>query len=132
MTPTPTPDLDRTLSALASAGGCLLALSEVPGVLGLGAAAAAGGVALLLDSGLVELWPDHPGGPALVLSSLAAYRLGVELEAPGEGTSGRWVPAGTTRAERVPKSRTRTATEADAFAADSTGLDGFADPRAVE
>jgi hypothetical protein len=61
-------------------------------------------VAELLDLGLVECWEDHPGGPALMLSSTAARTLGLESLDSGRGLL--WRPAGS-----PPKERTRTSRE---------------------
>jgi hypothetical protein len=50
------------------------------------AASVAEAVEVLAAGGLVERWPDAPGGPVFLLSSYAAELLGLELDATGR----RW------------------------------------------
>lgn len=132
-----TDELDPALRALAAAPSAVVAVAEVPRLLKADAEAAAVVLAALLDAGLVELW-DHPEGAALVVSSLGAMRIGVELETPDSGCAARWVPAGGKRAERPPRyglGQLRAANATDAFgrAGESGyGFDSLADPNAED
>jgi len=124
-----TPDLDRPLAALASAPSAVVALAEVPAVLGLPADAAAEALSALLAAGLVEVW-EHPEAPALVLTPLGAGRAGVELEAPNDEATGRWVPIGEARPEPARRGRGTIRLESDAFGpSHPSGFDGLVDPR---
>jgi hypothetical protein len=131
-------DLDPILRALA-APGAVIALGSVPEVLGLDAATAAGLVADLSAGGWVSIWGDHPAGPGVVLSALAASRLNLELETPADSTAGKWVPIGTARPEPAQRRRDRVAElESDQFLpfpgsdVRPAGLDGLADPNAAD
>ena len=129
------PDLDAWLATIAGASGAILELAELPVLLGLDQADATEAVGLLAEGGWIEAW-ERPDATAVVLTALAAQRLGIELEAPADGATIRWVPAGTAKAEKALRYRAgRPRNETDVYkAADGSawGLDALPDPKAVD
>src|SRR3954453_17743010 len=75
------PDLDALLRALTrwKGGRALVPLSELPGLWGMGPDEATDLAAELEDSGHLSTWADGLSEPAVILTSLSAGRLGVEL-----------------------------------------------------
>ena len=129
------PDLDAWLATIAGASGAILELAELPGLLGLDQADATEAVGLLAEGGWLEAW-ERPDATAVVLTALAAARLGIELEAPADGVTLRWVAAGTAKAEKPSRYRKGTPqNETDVYKADggsAWGLDALPDPKAID
>ena len=128
------PCLDAWLATIAGASGAILELSELPALLGLDQADATEAVGMLAEEGLIEAW-ERSDATAVVLTALAAQRLGIELEAPNDGATLRWVAAGTAKAEKPLRYRTgRPHNETDVYRADGSvwGLDALPDPKAVD
>jgi hypothetical protein len=126
-------EADPGLLRLARTGSAAVPLASVPGLLGLTPDEAAETVAGWVDAGAVQLWPDLPGGPALVLSALAGARLGLELIDTQDGGL-RWAREGTPPAKpRVRRTGPRVANEVDAANPDKVPnfLDTLPDKNAV-
>jgi hypothetical protein len=127
---------DVLLALLASTGSAAVPLDELPKLLDLDDQAVAVVMAEWVNRGDIELWPDHPLGPAVVLLSMAADRLGYILDpdAPLELGS-HWVKRGTLGPDRLERERRgRTVREADLFDSakhPSAGLGLLTDRRAI-
>lgn len=78
----------------------------------------------LINEGLVDIWPDAPGGPAVTLSSLAAARLGVTLVLTANSDIYKW---SFDSASVMPRRPSRTAIERSER--HDSNLRSVADPR---
>jgi hypothetical protein len=145
-------ELDQVLRAIADWGPATLPLQAVPGCLGLGLEDASAITRQLIDRHLVEIWPDSPLGPSLVLTSTAAARLRIELVSPNrverryrvDTERGirriHWCEVGRAPREKPPPSWPdggrpevlATDIMTDHPGASRRGLDGFSDPRIHE
>jgi hypothetical protein len=131
---------DALLARLASTGSAAVPLDDLPSLLGLDDQAVANVMAAWVNAGDVELWPDHPDGPACVLSSIAAERLGFILDPDAPLDLGsRWIRRGSLgpdrlETERHGKHRRNVIRESELFDAarhPSAGLDLLTDRRAI-
>jgi hypothetical protein len=120
-----TTDAAALLALLVRGKWAVRKVSSLARLLDAGPEAVAAALAELVGRGLVEIWSRPAGGPAAVLSPLAAAQLGVRLDASGR----RWVPAGSR--ERAPRRyESGTYREADLARGDSAPfrLDDLAVP----
>jgi hypothetical protein len=111
-----TTDAAALLALLVRGKWAVRKVSSLARLLDAGPEAVAAALAELVGRGLVEIWSRPAGGPAAVLSPLAAAQLGVRLDASGR----RWVPAGSR--ERAPRR----------YDSAPFRLDDLADPRAAD
>lgn len=124
------------LHALASWERAIVPLSALPGLLGLPEDAALDLVADLEAAGLVETWDDENDTPTVILSSLAAEMLDLELVPPGldRPLESRWVKK--TRKVRADVLKPRKGVHRDSELSDLDVGPGFlanlADPRAAD
>lgn len=120
------------IAARLAKGVAVHPLPTVPGLLRLDADDAAQVVDELVEQGLAEVWADGPAGASLIVSTVAAERLGVELVDHGYGM--RWVKRGSKPRERdLSRWGLRATNETDAFGGRETPmtLDNFVDTRGV-
>jgi hypothetical protein len=131
------PDLDTLLPALSTGKSALIAADALGGLWGVPDDEALDLASELVTLGLLVEWCDGPAVPVVLLSSLAAERLGLVLEPDDTDDLERcrWVPAGSSRPPDRPRRKGGCETlECDLFKADADGaargLDSLPDPRA--
>jgi hypothetical protein len=125
--------VDPDLLRLTRGGSAVIPLTDLPGLLGVSPDEAVTAVAAWVDSGDVELWPDLPGGPCVVLSSRAAELLGLVLAEDGDDL--KWVTATSGGGARPKQPRRTRETNETAFVrpgSDRGWIDNLPDPRAVD
>lgn len=102
-------------------------------------------VAALALAGMLESWDDSPDGPAVILSSMAAARIGVELAAADDASPAsktgtrtlRWIRAAKVRNEKaatdaVPFTDLFGPSDGKGEDGDQRGVKGVADPLAID
>lgn len=121
-------DLRVYLEALAGQSSALVPTSELAGIWLMPEADALDFAAELESGGLIQTWDDG-GEMFAILSSLAAERLGLELEPPDgpDLRRARWVPRGQARPPKRPKGKHAAALESELFP-EGPGLRGVPDP----